>query len=189
MKSQIPKTAIKVFEGVVFEVWQWEQEQFDGSFKTFEMLSRTDSVTMIVTVAGEKILLLDEEQPGRAPFITLPAGELEKDELPLIGAMRELIEETGYTSDDWEEWYQSGIGSRIAYTNHFYIARNAQKTVEQHLDNGGEKITVREIDFEQFIALKDEQHFRNKDLLHILEKAAGNKEFKENLRQKIFNSV
>jgi 8-oxo-dGTP pyrophosphatase MutT (NUDIX family) len=189
MKPKIPDTAKKVFEGITFSIWQWEQEQFDGSYKTFEMASKRDSATMVVLV-GNKVLLSEEEQPGRPSFISLPAGELDLGEEDiLLAAKRELAKETGYTGGEWEHWYCSGLGSRISYANHFYIVRNPQKTQEQHLDPGGEKITVRMESFDGLIALKDEPRFRNKDFVHILEKASFDPEYKEQIRKKLWGDV
>ena len=37
---KIPKNATKVFSGKTFDVYQWEQEMFDGSKKIFEKLKR-----------------------------------------------------------------------------------------------------------------------------------------------------
>lgn len=35
---KLPPQAKKVFTGQIFDVYQWEQEMYDGSFETFEML-------------------------------------------------------------------------------------------------------------------------------------------------------
>ncbi len=34
----IPDHATCVFRGMLFDVYQWQQEMFDGSIETFEML-------------------------------------------------------------------------------------------------------------------------------------------------------
>jgi ADP-ribose pyrophosphatase len=188
MKEGIPKNAKRVFQGILFDVWQWQQEMYDGTIQTFEMLSHADSATVIAGTDKQTILLLEEQQPGRADFISLPAGSMEPEEDLLECAKRELLEETGYESAEWEILTQTGFGSKFAYTNTIYIARSSKKTNEQRLDPG-EKIKVREITFEEFLALKDNIDFRNKDILHILEKANADTEYRTVLRQKIFNSV
>ena len=189
MKPTIPKTAKKVFEGVTFSIWQWEQEQFDGSYKTFEVASRRDSATIVLVVNG-KIIINEEEQPGHEPFISLPGGEFDLSESdPLLAAQRELREETGYIGGEWELWRETWIGYRIVNTHYIYIVREANNAGQQKLDSGGEKIIVRELSFDEFIALKDEPKFRNRDFLSILEKASTNKEFKEEIRKKLFGTV
>ena len=42
-------------------------------------------------------MLIHEEQPGRAPFVTFPGGRKASiGEDPLLAAQREFLEETGY---------------------------------------------------------------------------------------------
>src|SRR5260370_35218525 len=74
---------------------------FDGSTKTFELLKRPDTVQVVV-VRGQKILLVDDEQPGRAPRLHLPGGRADdEDESWLATPQRELREETGFACSDW----------------------------------------------------------------------------------------
>ena len=59
----IPRHAKRVFKGEIFEVYQWPQEMFDGSIKTFEMVRRPDTVATIAVIE-DKIIVLEEEQPN-----------------------------------------------------------------------------------------------------------------------------
>ena len=43
----MPEHAKKVFSGVMFDVYQWEQEMYDGSTATFEKLTRPDTAQVI----------------------------------------------------------------------------------------------------------------------------------------------
>ena len=89
---KLPKNAERVFKGVIFDIYQWEQEMFDGSTETFERILRPDLVCLIATV-GDKIMVLDQEQPARPPFISLPGGRMDMEgETPLDTAKRELRE-------------------------------------------------------------------------------------------------
>ena len=65
-KQPIPPHAKRVFKGVIFEVYQWEQEMFDGSVETYEALKRADTAQVIAT-RRNKILIPLEEQPRREP--------------------------------------------------------------------------------------------------------------------------
>ena len=48
---------------------QWEQELFDGTMTTFEKLTRPDTVVVFPTLPDGKILLTEQEQPGKEPFV------------------------------------------------------------------------------------------------------------------------
>jgi len=60
---KLPANASKVFDGILFNIYQRQQEQFDGSFKTFECAERGDVVKSI-PIIGDKILISRDEQPG-----------------------------------------------------------------------------------------------------------------------------
>lgn len=69
--------------------------------------------------------------------LELPAGTIDDDEHALACAQRELIEETGFTADHWEEILT--VPSEPVRSNsimHAYIARGATRTHEQSLDDG-----------------------------------------------------
>lgn len=155
--GKLPPQAKCVFKGVIFDVYQWEQEMFDGSHETFEMLKRPDTVA-VITVVGDKILVGEQEQPGIARFVSLPGGRVEMGEEPLVAAKRELLEETGYASADWEPWFSFEPHQKIEWAVHCYIARAAKKVQEPHLD-AGEKITTKLISFDEFIKLSEDDHF------------------------------
>jgi len=184
-KKPLPAHARRVFKGVIFEVWQWEQKMFDGSVQTFERLKRPNTAVVIPTV-GNKILLQLQEQPhSPRPFASFPGGRIEEGEDPLVGAKRELIEETGYKSDDWFLWRELDPVSKIEWTIYSYIARDCRKTGEPKLD-AGEKITTRLIDFEEFLTLADDPSFYEKELAGTLLRARYDPRARRELQQLLF---
>ena len=166
---KIPPQAKQVFKGVIFDVYQWEQPGFDGRSLTFEMLKRPSTVQIIAT-DGTHIMLSEEEQPMKGPFISLLGGRQEENETPLDGAKRELLEESGYASDDWELLSSSDPYTKMEWTVYTYIARNCRKIQEQKLDSG-EKISLRRVTFEEFCAFVFSEKFYGRefafDLLYM----------------------
>lgn len=152
---KIPPHAENVFTGKIFSVYQWQQPMFDGSTATFEALRRPNTIEVIVTL-GDKILLANEEQPGKPQRLTFFGGRQEEGEDPLVCAKRELLEESGFASADWQLYQNYDSASKIDWTTYLYIARNCQKTTEPHLD-GGEKIEVRSVSFDEFVRLVTEE--------------------------------
>src|SRR3989344_1278157 len=161
----IPKEAKLVFKGVLFDVYQWQQVQFDGTEKTFEKLKRKNSVNIIPVLDDGNILLIDEEQPERGSFITVPGGQIDEGEEPESAARRELAEETGYTCQSLELWLTvQPYGNKIDWTVYSFIARGCKRVGDQNLDSG-EKITLKPVIMDEFfdIAMNDPK-FRNTEI-------------------------
>lgn len=153
----IPKEAKRVFKGVIFDVYQWEQEMFDGSRATFEALKRPYTVQVIPVMDG-RILLSYEEQPHYSRKYAFLGGRTEEREEPLAAAKRELHEEAGIDASIWEFYKTYIIGGKIDWNIYFYIAKNCQKVAEPHLDPG-ERIDVKAVSFEEFINVVTDESF------------------------------
>jgi 8-oxo-dGTP pyrophosphatase MutT (NUDIX family) len=98
----------------------------------------SSDVAIVVAVTDDNMVPLVRQYKHGAGeiLIELPAGYIDEEEEPLEAAKRELREETGYTATDWEK-----LTSVIRHpskirgdTIHIYLAKNAQKTAEQELD-------------------------------------------------------
>ncbi|MBI4032491.1 NUDIX hydrolase [Candidatus Berkelbacteria bacterium] len=158
--GKIPDHAKRVFNGVIFDIYQWEQTLYDGSTTIFEKAKRPDSV-VVLAVNGNKILVARDEQPTASPVTTLPGGETERGDTPEAAARRELLEETGYHAATWELFGSESIDStKIDWTIHYFIARNLKKVAAP--DPGpGEMITPHWVPFEEFVDLTRQPDFRN----------------------------
>lgn len=161
--SPIPSHAKKVFSGILFDVYQWDQEMFDGTTAVFEKLVRNDSVTLIAVTVDKKIILQHEEQPGRESFTALPGGGTDEGEDPTDAAKRELLEESGYVPESIELWYMNSLYTKIDYIDFMFIARGCKKVADPELDSG-EKIIVEELTFDNFCERVMDDSFRNKDI-------------------------
>ncbi len=170
MSKKLPKNSKLVFEGVIYDVYQWDQEMFDGSKETFEKLKRKDTATVIATI-GDKIILLEQEQPLKGKFLCLPGGRADSDDEKTVDiAKRELVEETGYVPGELILWKRFNSISSIIWNNDYFVARGCELKQEQKLDSG-EKITVKLINFEELLMLSEDDNFRHgdfkKDLLYL----------------------
>ncbi len=149
-KQPIPKNAKKVFGGIIFDVYQWQQKLFNGKFTTFEKLRRPDTVIIIAITDDKKIILVDEQQPGKAFFVGNPGGRVDEGEDVIKAAERELLEETGYKAKEIKLWFATNPHMKIDWTIYFLIAKDCKKVADMHLD-GGEKIKLKFVTFDKFI--------------------------------------
>lgn len=152
MKKLVPKNAVlipenaeRVFKGQIFDVYHWPQEMFDGSMATFEMLRRPDT-TIVIGVADDKVLVIDDEQPHTGSRLGFPGGRVDTNEDTLTSAKREILEETGYEFNGWRLIKVVQPHSKIEWFIYFYLAWDGRKNAEPHLD-AGEKIDVRMVPF------------------------------------------
>ena len=166
--QKIPDHAECVFKGVIFDVYHFQKEFYDGSIRTIEILKRPDTV-VVIPMDEEEIYYCHQSQPHRPePFLSLVSGRVEPGEAPLDAAKRELKEETGLASDDWELLQATGVTSKIDWTVHLYVARGVKKIGDQELD-GGEKIEVRHIPIDRFFQeIIPDPQFKETELKEII---------------------
>lgn len=184
---KIPQSAKKVFSGTIYEVYQWEQELFDGSTKTFEAVRRPNTALVIPTTIDNHVLVSYEEQPLRPLSYTLFGGQVERGEDPLITGQRELLEESGFTSNDWEEYLVVEPITSIDWTIYIYIARNCKKVGGQKLD-AGEKITVKQMSFEEFIDLVVSDDFLSTHFSYHISRLKQDPASLARFREKLFTA-
>ena len=102
-----------------------------------------------LTADGEILLKTEYRYAIGADVIECPAGmfdEGEKD--PLVVAKRELLEETGYTSELWT-YLGETLESTSKLTNrmHLFLARDCVKVADQKLDEN-EHLDLLKVPFE-----------------------------------------
>lgn len=154
----IPKEAERVFKGIIFDVYQWQQEKFDGTFATYEMIKRPDTVN-VLAVKDDKVVIIRDEQPGRPAQLTLPGGRHDvASETELDCAKREMHEETGMRFKNWKLISAKQEHAKIDYIYYIFLATNFEGQDEPHVDAGGEKIEVMEVTLEELKKSADIQH-------------------------------
>ena len=54
----IPDNAKIVFNGILFDVYHWEQKMFDGTTRTFEAVRRIPTTQILAVTEQKKIVIL-----------------------------------------------------------------------------------------------------------------------------------
>ena len=184
-KQPIPDNAKKVFSGVLFDVYQWEQELFDGTKTLFEKLKRPDTVVVFPVLDDGKIILTEQEQPGKEPFIGTTGGRVDEGEDILEAAKRELLEESGYEASEFILWDAQHPTSKIDWIVYTFIAKGLKKVADMNLD-AGEKINLKLVNFDEFIEIAINKNFVEKEIIPKLYEAKLHPEKREELK-KLFN--
>ncbi|MBL0726959.1 NUDIX domain-containing protein [Piscinibacter sp. HJYY11] len=127
----------QVYRGHFLDVRRDEVRLPDGTLAAREYIVHPGAV-MIVPLLDDGRLVVERQYryPLGRVMLEFPAGKLDPGEPPLQCAIRELMEETGYTA---REWARAGIlHNAIAYSNEgieVWFARGLQAG-ERSLDAG-----------------------------------------------------
>lgn len=144
----IPPDAKRVFKGIIYDVYHWQQQMFDGSHETFERLKRPDTVRIIAVKDG-KTVVQKQQQPDGPEFYDIPGGRHdEEDETEVEAAQRELLEETGMRFKTWRLLEVVQPGRKIDWLVYTFLATDFEGEQAPQLDSG-EKITTELLPFDE----------------------------------------
>jgi len=159
-QKRFSEQAKKVFEGIRFDVYQWQQKLFNGKTATYEIVKRLDSV-VVFGVDNNKIIIVKEKQPHwDKEHMVVVAGGMNKGEEPEVAARREFEEETGLVMKDFELVSVTQEIPGVEWFIYVFIARNVVATKEKQLD-GGEQNEIMRISFKEMVRM-----FRNREFLY-----------------------
>lgn len=181
-KQPIPEHAKKVFQGVLFDTYQWEQDLYDGTKTTFEKLKRPDTVVIFPVLDDGRILLTEQEQPGKEPFIGATGGRVDEGEDILSAAKRELLEESGYEAEEFILLDAQHPTSKIDWVVYTFIAKGLKKVSDMNLD-AGEKIKLLPVTLDKLIEIGTNENFSEKEIIYKLFKAKINPSNKNELEE------
>lgn len=105
-----------LFSGGFLEVRKDDVRLPDGTAATREYIQHPGAVAVIPLLAdGRCVLVRQYRYPLQKVLLEWPAGKLEAGEKTIACAMRELLEETGYTAAEWA--YGGEIHNAAAYSS------------------------------------------------------------------------
>jgi ADP-ribose pyrophosphatase len=118
-------TSKQAYKGGFLDVRRDTVQLPNGKSATREYVVHPGACVVIPMLdSGDVILEKQFRYPVGREMIEFPAGKLDPHEDPLICALRELREETGYTANEWA--YAGCMHLAIAYSTeviHIYFAR------------------------------------------------------------------
>ncbi len=157
---------------------------FDGTTKTFEKLKRPDTVVVFPVLPDGKIILTEQEQPGKKPFIGATGGRADEGEDILTAAKRELLEETGYEAEEYILWDAQHPTSKIEWVVYTFIAKGLKKVADLDLDSG-EKINLMPVTLDKMIEIATSRNasFYEKEIIAKLFEAKLDPEKMKELKE------
>ncbi|WLE95290.1 MAG: NUDIX hydrolase [Candidatus Electrothrix communis] len=166
----IPKNATSVFKGLIFEVFQWKQLQFDETEVVFEKARRPDTVVILPILDDGRIVLCQQEQSGCKPFISCFGGRVEEGEDATNAARRELLEESGYAANELTLWEAHHPITKLEWVVYTFIAKGITTQTKPKVEPG-EMISPFFITFDELVELSLDSKFREGHIAFRLLKA------------------
>ena len=145
----------------------------DGvEFNDFYTVTIPDAALVVAITSDSHIILKREYRFACGEdILECPAGMVESGEDPLTTAKRELLEETGYVSDQWT-WFGATRESTSKLTNRMWLfmARDCKKVSDQRLDRN-EQVEVIRIPLAEAVEMVMENQINANSSAHAILKA------------------
>ena len=120
----------------------------------FYVLETPDWVNVIPVTNNQEVVLVEQYRYGiEQPTLEIPGGMVDSGEQPLQSIKRELIEETGYNSDNWSSLGKVSSNPAIMtnYT-HLYLAEDCELlTSKKPTGDEHERINVHLVPVDKFL--------------------------------------
>lgn len=91
----------KIYDGKIISLQVDDVTLPNGKTSKRELVKHAGAVAIIPITTDKKIIFVEQyRKPLECSLVEIPAGKLEKGERPEVTAVRELEEETGYTTTE-----------------------------------------------------------------------------------------
>lgn len=111
---RIENHTIKLPDGRIIEDWPW-------------VITPDFANVLAVTPDGQYLVFRQTKYSVDGPSLAPVGGYIEPGEEPLVAAKRELLEETGFSAEEWISLGSFPVdGNRGAGVAHYFLARDAQ---------------------------------------------------------------
>ena len=139
-----------LYEGSFLKLLKQKVKLPNGNIADRDIVRHPGGVAILAFTEEKKILLVEQfRKPFDKNFLEIPAGKIDLNEEHLISALRELEEETGYTSNSIV--YLGKVAVSPGFCDeyvHLYKATNLEKRNLAHPDED-EFLNIKEVTIEE----------------------------------------
>lgn len=159
-----------IFNGKVINLQIDEVTLPNGKTSKREIIKHPGAVAIIALTEENKIVFVEQyRKPLEKSLVEIPAGKLEEGEKPEVTALRELEEETGYTTNKLElvtSFYSSpGFADELLY---IYFTDKLKPLEEAKSLDEDEFVELMELTLEEAEALMAEQKIHDAKTVYAL---------------------
>lgn len=138
MEKWIIKDRKSVYRGNIFlyETIEAQHPTKPIGLGPYDVIRLADWVNIVALTPNDELILVKQYRFGRDEItLETAAGAVERGEDPFHAAKRELEEETGHISDDWESLGSVSVNPAFM-TNlcHIFVAKNCLPIGKQNFD-------------------------------------------------------
>ena len=134
----------KIADCRVFKVREdFSERESDGARHSFFVIENPDWVNIIALTPDDEAILIEQFRYGTEEIILeIPGGMVDENESAAAAARRELLEETGFSSNEFVFLGKSHPNPAIQNNEiHHYLALNCEKTEETNFDEHESVVT------------------------------------------------
>ncbi|ASN05451.1 NUDIX hydrolase [Virgibacillus necropolis] len=141
----------KIYDGKVVHLQVDDVTLPNGKTSKREIIKHPGAVAIIPITKDKKIIFVEQyRKPLEKSLVEIPAGKLEPGEKPEATAVRELEEETGYTTNELEfvaSFYTSpGFADELMY---IYVSNKLEELKEKIDGDEDEFVEILELTLEE----------------------------------------
>lgn len=130
-------TEKEIFSGNLLTLKKAIVQLFDTKKASREYIETANASAVLALDETENLILVKQYRyPHKKDLVEIPAGKIEKNENPKEAAKRELLEETGYSSNCWVDLGELFPATYSTQKIFLYLAKNATKKQNPKPDEG-----------------------------------------------------
>ena len=156
----------------------------DSKESTFFVIENPDWVNVIALTKNNEVVLIEQFRHGAEEIILeIPGGMIDDDEEPEPAAKRELLEETGYSSDNFI-FLGKSLPNPAIQNNfiHHFLAVDCQKTGDTSFDEH-ESVVTKLVSFDKISEMIETEEIAHSLVLAAFYRMSLNPDFAKFLKK------